>query len=162
MGCSSSPTDTEMFLYPFSISVTFITGKCFFSLSPVLATSSFVYKASSFSSNNLNILLQELQLGQSFGTSSVNLTYLGESDGDKVYVEISEADMTALGLSERPYMRYGKLFIHPTKTGSCKLTIRAVAGGSIVGGGDKIGGMEVSQTLSVLARDFKSDNGGWL
>ena len=105
---------------------------------------------------------QWINVSNWFGTSSVNLTYLGESDGDKVYVEISEADMTALGLAEKPYMRYGKLFIHPTKTGSCKLTIRAVAGGSIVGGGDNVGGMEVSQTLSVLARDFKSENGGWL
>ena len=105
---------------------------------------------------------QWINVSNWFGTSSVNLTYLGESSGDKVYVEISDADMASLGLAEKPYMRYGKLFIHPTKTGSCKLTIRAVAGGTIVGGGDNVGGMEVSQTLSVLARDFKSENGGWL
>ena len=97
-----------------------------------------------------------------FGTSSVNLTYLGEQDGDKVYVDISDSDMAALGLKSKPYMRYGKLFIHPTKTGSGKLTIRAIAGGTVVGGGNNVGGMEVSQTVSIVAREFKSKNGGWL
>ena len=105
---------------------------------------------------------QWINVSDWFGTSSVNLTYLGETDGDKVFVEISDSDMSSLGLKEKPYMRYGKLFIHPTKTGSCKLTIRAVAGGTVVGGGDLVGGMEVYQTISVLARNFKSNNGGWL
>lgn len=105
---------------------------------------------------------QWINVSQWFGTSSVNLTYLGESDGDKVYVDISDADIQSLGMPSKPYMRYGKLFVHPTKAGSCKLTIRAIAGGTIVGGGDNVGGMEVSQSLSLVARDFKSDNGGWL
>jgi subtilisin family serine protease len=105
---------------------------------------------------------QWINVSNWFGTSSVNLTYLGEADGDKVYVDITDTEMAALGLQSKPYMKYGKLFIHPTKAGSCKLTIRAVAGGTIVGGGDNVGGMEVSQTLSVIARDFKSENGGWL
>lgn len=105
---------------------------------------------------------QWINVSDWFGTSSVNLTYLGEADDDKVYVDISDADMAALGMSSKPYMKFGKLFIYPTKAGACKLTIRAVAGGTIVGGGDNVGGMEVSQTLSVIARDFKSDNAGWL
>jgi len=105
---------------------------------------------------------QWINVSSWFGTSSVNLTYLGETEDDKVYVDITDAQMEALGMATKPYMRYGKLFVHPTKPGACKLTIRAVAGGAIVGGGDKVGGMEVSQTLSLIARDFKSENGGWL
>ena len=105
---------------------------------------------------------QWINVSNWFGTASVNLTYLGEQEEDKVYVEISDEDMAELGMPEKPYMRFGKLFIYPTKPGACKLTIRAVAGGTIVGGGDNVGGMEVSQTLSVIARDFKSANGGWL
>lgn len=105
---------------------------------------------------------QWINVSSWFGSSSVNLTYLGETVDDKVYVDITDAEMQALGLVSKPYMRYGKLFIHPTKPGACKLTIRAIAGGTIIGGGDNVGGMEVSQTVSLVARDFKSDNGGWL
>lgn len=105
---------------------------------------------------------QWINVSSWFGTSSVNLTYIGEVDGDKVFIDIPDSDIQSLGLASRPYMRYGKLFVHPSRPGACKLTIRAIAGGTIVGGGDSIGGMEVSQTISLIARSFTSDNGGWL
>ena len=107
---------------------------------------------------------QWMDVSQYFGTSSVNLTYLGEAtpDGKGVYCEISEADRQSLGLQEEPYMMYGKLYIHPTKLGSGKVKIRAIAGGSIIGGDDAIGGMEMTQEVAVVSRSFKSKNGGWL
>lgn len=97
---------------------------------------------------------QWIDVSEYFGTSSVNLTYLS--------VDVSDKDKEALGLAEKPYMQYGKLYIHPTKTGSGKITIRAVGGGTIVGGDDAIGGMEISQEVSIISRSFKSSNGGWL
>ena len=97
---------------------------------------------------------QWIDVSDYFGTSSVNLTYLS--------VEVTEADRAALGLAEDPYMQYGRLYIHPTRMGSGKVTIKAVGGGTIVGGPDDIGGMEVTQEVSIISRAFKSGNGGWL
>lgn len=106
---------------------------------------------------------QWIDLSSYFGTSSTNLTYLGEtlSDG-AVKVELSPEDSSSLGLTEAPYIKYGKLYIHPTKNGSAKMTITAVGGGTAVGGTDAIGGMPISQEVSIIARPFKSKNGGWL
>lgn len=97
---------------------------------------------------------QWLDLAKYFGTSSVSLTYLG--------VEVSPQAYEALGLEQDPYIRYGRLYIHPTKCGSAKMTIKAVGGGTAVGGDDAIGGMEIEQEISVVVRSFKSSNGGWL
>ncbi|MBQ2112362.1 MAG: S8 family serine peptidase [Bacteroidales bacterium] len=97
---------------------------------------------------------QWIDVSDYFGTSSVNLTYLS--------VEVSEEDKAALGLAEDPYMQYGRLYIHPTKMGAGKITVRAVGGGEIVGGADNVGGMEMTQEISIISRSFKSSNGGWL
>jgi subtilisin family serine protease len=98
---------------------------------------------------------QWLDLTPYFGSASTSLTYLG--------VEVSDNDREKLGLVQDPYIQYGRLYIHPTKIGSVKVKIKAVGGGSIVGGGDNPpGGMEVSQDVSVVVRSFKSDNGGWM
>lgn len=97
---------------------------------------------------------QWMDLSKYFGSASTSLTYLG--------VEVSDEDREALGLAEDPYIQYGRLYIHPTKSGSAKFTVRAVGGGDIVGGGDNVGGMEVSHEVAVIARSFKSSNGGWI
>lgn len=97
---------------------------------------------------------QWLDLSAYFGTASTSLTYLG--------LEVSDAGRESLGLAEDPYIEYGRLYIHPTKPGSAKITIKAVGGGDEVGGGDNVGGMEISQEVSVIARSFVSENGGWL
>lgn len=97
---------------------------------------------------------QWLDLSAYFGTASTSLTYLG--------LEVSGAGRESLGLAEEPYIEYGRLYIHPTKPGSAKITIKAVGGGDEVGGGDNVGGMEISQEVSVIARSFVSENGGWL
>lgn len=97
---------------------------------------------------------QWLDLTKYFGSASTSLTYLG--------VEVSDKDREALGLAKDPYIKYGRLYIHPTKTGSAKFTVKAVGGGDKVGGGDNVGGMEVSHQVGVIARSFKSTNGGWI
>ena len=97
---------------------------------------------------------QWLDLSDYFGTASVNLTYLG--------IECSESAKEAVGLAANPYIKYGRLFIHPTKCGSAKFRIHAVGGGTEVGGENAIGGMAIHQDVSVIVRPQTSDNGGWL
>lgn len=97
---------------------------------------------------------QMVSLSDIFGTSAPNLTYLG--------IEIDEETKASLGLEEDPQVKNGVLYITPTKVGSGKVRISAIAGGENLGGGDSIGGMEISQEVSLIARSFKSSNGGWL
>lgn len=107
---------------------------------------------------------QWIDVSQYFGTSSVNLTYLGEpgKEEGQVLCEVSDEDRASLGLQQDPYMQYGKLYIYPTKIGSGKVKVRAIAGGNIIGGDDAIGGMEMTQEISIISRTFKSGTGGWL
>lgn len=99
---------------------------------------------------------QWLDLSPYFGTASKSLTYIGEP-------EVSEGDSSALGLAAKPYIKYGRLYIHPTKFGSGKVTIRAVGGGDSLGGGSNPpGGMEISHEISIITRPFAAKNGGWL
>ena len=97
---------------------------------------------------------QWVDLSTYFGTSSVSLTYRG--------VEIPDATRQSLGLEGDPYIQYGRLFIHPTKIGSGKVVIHAVGGGDEVGSDAAIGGMAISQEVSIVSRNFKAENGGWL
>jgi len=97
---------------------------------------------------------QWVDLSTYFGTCSVSLTYRG--------VEIPDATRQSLGLESDPYIQYGRLFIHPTKIGSGKIIIHAVGGGDEVGSDKAIGGMAISQEISIVTRNFKAENGGWL
>ena len=89
-----------------------------------------------------------------FGDSVTEMTFLG--------VECDEETKAALGLVEDPEIRYGKLRLNPTKPGSGKVVVKAIAGGDSIGGDDQIGGMEISRTISIMARGVVSGNGGWL
>ena len=89
-----------------------------------------------------------------FGGSAANLTYLS--------VSCDAATKEALGLTEDPQMKYGKISLNPTKIGSGKVTVTAIAGGENVGGLEQIGGMEITRTISIMSRGVVSDNGGWL
>lgn len=97
---------------------------------------------------------QWLDLSTYFGGAYQDLTYLG--------VSVDETTIQNLGLEREPYIQYGKLYIHPTKIGSGKFTISAVAGGSSLGSDDVMGGMVAKQTISVVTKTRKSSNGGWL
>ena len=99
------------------------------------------------------------------------------------------ADQRALGIEKKPVIQYGKLLINPTKAGSAKIVVTAIAGGSSVAGtmsgdasgnGDVItvpnysedsegnvvigntGGMYITREISVVSRGVASANGGWL
>lgn len=97
---------------------------------------------------------QWISLDTYFGTASRSLTFTG--------VKVSDAAKSALGLAEDPYIKYGRLWIHPTRCGSAKIEVNAVAGGSTVGGETAVGGMAFSRTVSVVVKSHASDNGGWL
>ncbi len=117
---------------------------------------------------------QWIDLTSIFGTASTSLTYLS--------VEVPAATASSLGLEKitptntekypavvdgngYAYVQFGRLYIHPTKIGSGTLTISAVGGGDHVGGGSNPpGGMTLTQTVSLIARDTDGGNGtgGWL
>lgn len=97
---------------------------------------------------------QTLDLGKYFGNTYKSLTYTG--------VEISSDGLEVLGLKSTPQVAGGKLTLKPVKSGNVKITVKAVAGGQNVGTGSTMGGMEISRTVSVLARGVKASNGGWL
>lgn len=97
-----------------------------------------------------------LDLNAYFGDGASTMTFLG--------VDISDEDMAAIGLTEKPEInKYnGKLKITPTKAGAACMTVRAIAGGSVIGGGTSVGGTEIVKKISVISRNVKSENGGWL
>lgn len=97
---------------------------------------------------------QAISLQSVFGTSCASMKFTG--------VEISDADKAALGLNETPTVKVGKLVILPHKSGCVKITIKAIAGGNVAGSDSQIGGMEISKTISIVARAGASENGGWL
>lgn len=97
---------------------------------------------------------QALDLSSYFGGGSKSLKYLS--------VEVSTEDKMALGLQKNPYIEQGKLWMHPTRCGSCRIRINAVGGGPAIGTDDAIGGMSMNREVSVIVRSHKSANGGWL
>lgn len=97
---------------------------------------------------------QRLSLNTIFGSGAANLTYTS--------VEISDPDYKAIGLLRKPEIKGGSLLIQPTEYGAAKLTIKAIAGGSSLGGGTSMGGMEITKEVSVIARGIANGNGGWL
>lgn len=97
---------------------------------------------------------QTLDLGKYFGNAYKSLTYTG--------VEISSEDLEVLGLKSAPQVAGGNLTLKPVKSGNVKITVKAVAGGQNLGNDSTMGGMEISRTISVLARGVKASNGGWL
>ena len=117
---------------------------------------------------------QYIDISSVFGTASVSLTYLD--------VQVPQATIDALGLQKitgttsgkyvpvpegecYAYVQFGRLYIHPTKTGSGKISITAVGGGGHVGGGSNPpGGMELKQEVSLVSRvvDGGNGTGGWL
>ena len=117
---------------------------------------------------------QYIDISSVFGTASVSLTYLE--------VQVPQATIDALGLQKitgtasgkyvpvpegecYAYVQFGRLYIHPTKTGSGKIYVDAVGGGDHLGGGSNPpGGMKLEQVVSLVAREVDGGNGtgGWL
>ena len=82
----------------------------------------------------------------------------------KCKVSVDEDSRKALGLTETPVIKDGKLELTCTALGSGKITISsetntqdAFEGGS----GNGIGKMEFSREISIVSRPFAASNGGW-
>ena len=95
----------------------------------------------------------EIALEDYFGGHAAELTYLG--------VDVGSAS-ASLGLDSTPVVENGVLKLTCTKVGSGKVTVKAIAGGDKLGGGDSIGGMEISREISIVSRPLATQNGGWL
>ena len=76
---------------------------------------------------------------------------------------MTQEEMSKLGISTMPYVdSNGYLNVKCTKTGTARITITAIVGGQAVGGGDSMGGMEVSREFVLVVRDRVAENDGWL
>lgn len=98
-------------------------------------------------------------------TTKIDLSnYFGESFKDLTYLQVTVDDgaKEALGLASVPKVNNGAIYITCTNNGSAKLTISAIAGGEQLGGGNSIGGTEISREISILSRGIHTNNGGWL
>ena len=100
---------------------------------------------------------QRYDLSSYFGGSASSLEYIG--------VECDKDTKESLGLTSDPKIEFGKLSIRPTKVGSGKITVKAIAGYDedlLVDGDVQTGGMEITRVISIISRGVASDNGGWL
>ena len=100
-------------------------------------------------------------------------SYIGDGTNDKIKMlesEISQEVIDALGIENIKWMG-GKLMLTCTKPGSALVTLKYVAGGNNVGGGQITGGMEAQQEFAFVARygvtydegTLEPNNpGGWL
>ena len=98
--------------------------------------------------------LELVTLTKHFGGSAKDLTYMG--------VEVSAEDMQKLGMAVEPKMYNGQLMIKCTKPGVAHITVKAVGGGNRPGPGSVMGGIEITKTFAVIARETGAENGGWL
>ena len=88
--------------------------------------------------------------------------YMGGHAGELTYLEIDTKGAAALGITGEPAIEKGIMKITCTKVGSGKISVKAIAGGDKLGGGDSIGGMEFSKEISIASRPYAAKNGGWL
>ena len=74
--------------------------------------------------------------------------------------EISEDTKKRLGIDKVEFFSKS-IYLTCTKSGIGVLTVKYIAGGTELGGGDKIGGKLMEKDVVLVARDA-NDNGGWL
>lgn len=98
-------------------------------------------------------------------------SYFGVKNLKYLSVEVDDKTRESLGLKGEPEIDLTGEFstkplkLHPTKIGSGKVVVKAIAGydeDGVVDGMTQIGGMEITRTISVMSRGVVSDNGGWL
>ncbi len=87
--------------------------------------------------------------------------YLGSGDlGLNVSaVEMSDDDMTRLGMTSRPTVFSKKILIRCNNIGSAIIKVKLVAGSSNTSG---MNGMTITKEFALIARENHSANGGWL
>ena len=74
--------------------------------------------------------------------------------------EISEDTKKRLGIDKVEFFSKS-IYLTCTKSGIGVLTVKYIAGGDKVGGGDIVGGKLMEKDVVLVARDA-NDNGGWL
>ena len=94
-----------------------------------------------------------VDLKEYFGGAATDITYRG--------IEVSDEAREALGIKGDPKMDKGLLVIRCDKCGSAKIKISAIAGGGQLGGGNNIGGTEITREVSIISRGVSATNGGW-
>ena len=92
--------------------------------------------------------------------------HFGEGVAKHLKCEVSAdaATRTALGLTEDPVIRDGKLELTCTALGSGKITISSETYNEDTyegGSGHGIGNMKFSREISIVSRPFAASNGGW-
>ena len=95
-----------------------------------------------------------LSLDNYFGDGSSSLTFSS--------VAISNEAMANLGMSSKPTIKSGEISVKCSKRGAGRISVTAIVGGTSVGGGDNMGGMEVTREFMIVARPNIASNGGWL
>ena len=96
-------------------------------------------------------------------TENDKIVYIGEKNENNEFErEIDVKGASSLGIANEPVIEKGMMKITCTKVGSGKISVKAIAGGDKLGGGDSIGGMEFSKEISIASRPYVAGNGGWL
>ena len=96
---------------------------------------------------------KSIALDAYFGDGAEDITYQG--------VEISDDVKNALGVTTT-VVENGVLTIHCTKAGIGRIKVKAIAGDTLVGGGNITGGMAIEREIEVVVRGSVATNGGWL
>ena len=90
--------------------------------------------------------------------------YFGDGAKDLSFEKISISNdvKTNLGIEGEASIANGMLTIKCTKPGVGRIKVKALVGGSVVGGGDSLGGMLVEREFEIVVRGSVAANGGWL
>jgi hypothetical protein len=90
--------------------------------------------------------------------------YFGDGAKDLSFEKISISNdvKTNLGIEGEASIANGMLIIKCTKPGVGRIKVKALVGGSVVGGGDSLGGMLVEREFEIVVRGSVAANGGWL
>lgn len=95
-----------------------------------------------------------IDLMKYFGDDAESLTFTG--------VTVDALAKSSLGISAEPKIEGGVLKIRCEKAGSAIIEVKAIAGGSVLGTETEMGGKAFSRSISIVARNNVSSNGGWL
>lgn len=96
-----------------------------------------------------------VDLSPYFGGNAANLTYTS--------VSISDEGAESIGTDQETlYVKDGKLYILPEKTGAARIMVTAIVGGDSNVSVNLPSGMEITREFSVISRNVASSDGRWL
>ena len=95
----------------------------------------------------------ELKLGNIIGTGDINVTMFRD-------FVISDDVKARLGITTSDFFK-NTIYLKCTKPGIGVITVKYVAGGTAVGGGDTTGGKLMEKDVVIISRE-NNDNGAWL